>query len=193
MSSTNAPARNHPGQPRRRLQCVRSCVLLSRLPRGHRCSSFSNAISSAASFFNGWRSRRQARYRQRANSTDSSPRHRHNAVDQHSEATIHYRFHPNAGMALPVTACKVHRNVIVLLVGLPDSTLAIPEWMARPEAAALGLRSPPLIPVQHLRELRITLDSLLSSLSDDSISGGGHEATTGFRSTDFTSTEPTRS
>ena len=88
-------------------------------------------------------------------------------------------------MALPVTACKVHRNVIVLLVGLPDSTLAIPEWMARPEAAALGLRSPPLIPVQHLRELQITLDSLLSSLSDNSISGGGHEATTGFRSTDF--------
>jgi hypothetical protein len=121
------------------------------------------------------------------------PRHRHNAVDQHSEATIHYRFHPYAGMALPVTACKVHRNVVVLLVGLPDSTLAIPEWMARPEAAALGLRSPPLIPVQHLRELRITLDGLLSSLSDDSISGGGHEATTGFRSTDFASTEPTRS
>ena len=137
--------------------------------------------------------RRQARCRQRASSIGSFPTHRHNAVDQHTEATIHYRFHPYAGMALPVTACKVHRNVVVLLVGLPDSTLAIPEWMARPEAAALGLRSPPLIPVQHLRELRITLDGLLSSLSDDSISGGGHEATTGFRSTDFASTEPTRS
>ena len=81
-------------------------------------------------------------------------------------------------MALPVIACKVHRDVVVLLVDLPDSTLAIPEWMARPEAAALGVRSPPLVPLQHLRELRITLDSLLSSLSDDSISGGGDEATT---------------
>src|SRR5215471_9166817 len=50
--------------------------------------------------------------------------------------------------------------------------LALPEWMARPEAAALGVRSPPLVPLQHLRELRITLDSLLSSLSDDSSSGG---------------------
>ena len=88
--------------------------------------------------------------------------------------------------------CKVHRDVVVLIVDLPDSTLAIPEWMARPEAAALGVRSPPLVPLQHLRELRITLDSLLSSLSDDSSSGGGDEATTCFRSTDFASTEPTR-
>ena len=95
-------------------------------------------------------------------------------------------------MALPVTACKVHRDVVVLIVDMPDSTLAIPEWMARPEAAALGVRSPPLVPLQHLRELRITLDSLLSSLSDDSISGGGDEATTYFRSTDFSSTEPTQ-
>jgi len=94
-------------------------------------------------------------------------------------------------MALPVTACKVHRDVVVLIVDLPDSTLAIPEWMARPEAAALGVRSQPLVPLQHLRELRITLDSLLSSLSD-SISGGGDEATTYFRSTDFSSTEPTQ-
>jgi hypothetical protein len=125
------------------------------------------------------------------NSIDSSPRHRHNAEYPQSEATIHYRFHPYAGMALPVTACKVHRDVVVLIVDLPDSTLAIPEWMARPEAAALGVRSPPLVPLQHLRELRITLDSLLSSLSD-SISGGGDEATTYFRSTDFSSTEPTQ-
>src|ERR1700693_291418 len=135
--------------------------------------------------------RRQARCRQRASSTNSFPRHHHNAVYPPSEATIHYRFHPYAGMALPVTACKVHRDVVVLMVDLPDSTLATPEWMARPEAAALGVRSPPLVPLQHLRELRITLDSLLSSLSD-SIRGGGDEATTCFRSTDFSSTEPTQ-
>src|SRR6516165_9626397 len=115
----------------------------------------------------------------------SSPRHRHNAGYPQSEATIHYRFHPYAGMALPVTACKVHRDVVVLIVDLPDSTLEIPEWMAQPEAAALGVRSPPLVPLQHLRELRITLDSLLSSLSD-SITGGGDEATTCFRSTEPT-------
>src|ERR1700704_3905026 len=117
--------------------------------------------------------RRQARCRRPASSTSSFPRHRHNAVYPQSEATIHYRFHPYAGVALP------------------DSTLAIPEWMARPEAAALGVRSQPLVPLQHLRELRITLDSLLSSLSD-SIRGGGDEATTCFRSTDFSSTEPTQ-
>src|ERR1700674_2081917 len=132
-----------------------------------------------------------ARSPQPASPTSSSPRHRHNAGYPQSEATIHYRFHPYAGMALPVTACKVHRDVVVLIVDMPDSTLAIPEWMARPEAAALGVRSPPLVPLQHLRELRITLDSLLSSLSD-SIRGGGDEATTCFRSTDFSSTEPTQ-
>src|SRR6516165_7230079 len=129
--------------------------------------------------------------RRRASSIGSSPRLRHNAGYPQSEATIHYRFHPYAGMARPVTACKVHRDVVVLIVDLPDSTLAIPEWMARPEAAALGVRSPPLVPLQHLRELRITLDSLLSSLSD-SIRGGGDEATTCYRSTDLSSTEPTQ-
>src|SRR6202050_450723 len=134
---------------------------------------------------------RQEKCHPQASSIGSSPRHRHNAGYPQSEATIHYRFHPYAGMALPITACKVHRDVVVLIVDLPDSTLAIPEWMARPEAAALGVRSPPLVPLQHLRDLRITLDSLLSSLSD-SIRGGGDEATTCFRSTDLSSTEPTQ-
>src|ERR1700746_605696 len=88
--------------------------------------------------------RHQEQCQRQASSTGSSPRHRHNAGYPQSEATIHYRFHPYAGMALPVTACKVHRDVVVLIVGLPDSTLAIPEWMARPEAAALGVGGPPL-------------------------------------------------
>jgi hypothetical protein len=52
------------------------------------------------------------------NSIDSSPRHRHNAEYPQSEATIHYRFYPYAGMALPVTACKVHRDVVVSRSGL---------------------------------------------------------------------------
>jgi hypothetical protein len=63
-------------------------------------------------------------------------------------------------MALPVTACKVHRDVVVLIVDLPDSTLAIPEWMARPEAAALGVRSPPLVPLQHLRQPSFVLRAM---------------------------------
>jgi hypothetical protein len=40
----------------------------------------------------------------------------------------------------------VHRGVVALVVSLPDCALVIPEWMTRPEAAALSLRSPAAIP-----------------------------------------------
>ena len=49
-------ARSRHGQPQRRLQCARSLRPAFSASSRHRCSSFSNALSSTASFFNGWRS-----------------------------------------------------------------------------------------------------------------------------------------
>ena len=64
--------------------------------------------------------------------------------------------------------------------------------MTRPEAAAFGLQSSPVLPVQTLRDLRTTLDILLSLPSDESVSGGSYEAATCLRSTDAEPTERTR-
>jgi hypothetical protein len=44
-------------------------------------------------------------------------------------------------MTLPVIARHAYRGVVSLVVNLPDCALAIPEWMTRPEAAVLNLRS----------------------------------------------------
>jgi hypothetical protein len=123
----------------------------------------------------------------------SVQRHRHNAAYQHSEATIHYRFHPWAGVTLPVIGRNVHRGVRVLTVRLPHgAALSIPEWMTRPEAAAFGLRSSPVLPARTLQHLRTTLDILLSSPSDESSRGGSYGATTCLQSTDSDPAEATR-
>src|SRR5215468_3985199 len=117
----------------------------------------------------------------------------YNAAYQHSIATIHYRFHPWVGLTLPVTARNIHRGVRALTVSLPDgAALSIPEWMTRPEAATFTLKSSPVLPARALRDLRITLDTLLSLLSDESASGGSYGATTCLRSTDSDQTEAAR-
>jgi len=139
------------------------------------------------------RDRCQESSRQRASSGDSFQRHRHNAAYQHSEATIYYRFHPWAGLTLPVTARNVHRGVRALTVTLPHgAALSIPEWMTRPEAAAFALRSSPLLPARTLQDLRTTLDTLLSLPSDESASGGSYGATPCLRSTDPDAIEAAR-
>ena len=67
----NAPARSRHGRPRKRQQVrLIRCPAFTASSR-HRCSNFSNALSSAASFFNGWRARRQAQCQRRASSTGS--------------------------------------------------------------------------------------------------------------------------
>jgi len=49
-----------------------------------------------------------------------------------------------------------------LTVSLPNgAALSIPEWMTRPEAATFTLKSSPVLPARALRDLRITLDTLL--------------------------------
>src|SRR5262249_5815151 len=80
-----------------------------------------------------------------------------------------------------------------LTVSLPDgAALSIPEWMTRPDAATFGLQNSPVLPARALRDLRITLNILLSLPSDESARGGSYGATTYLRSTDSDPTEATR-
>jgi len=80
-------------------------------------------------------------------------------------------------MVLPVIKRTVHRGIAVVDMRLGDGTSAqIPEWMTRPEGAMVSLRSPPVIPLANLRDLRGTLDSILGPLCEDSVCRGSHEA-----------------
>jgi hypothetical protein len=55
----------------------------------------------------------------------------------------------------------------VFVVHQLDGTLAhIPCWMMSEAAAHHELRSEPRLPLEHLRDLRIEVDSLLESLID---------------------------
>ena len=51
-----APPRSRHGQPRRRLQCARSCVLLSLLPLAIDVAASAMRSRRKRAFFNGWRS-----------------------------------------------------------------------------------------------------------------------------------------
>jgi hypothetical protein len=75
---------------------------------------------------------------------------------------------------MAVTGRNTYAGMAVLIVHQPDGTLAhVPEWMARPEAAALGLFSPPRLPLRCLNDLRSIVDATLSSLCSSSACGGG--------------------
>jgi hypothetical protein len=95
-------------------------------------------------------------------------------------------------MVVPVSARKVYRDTAILVVRHPDGSLGyVPEWMTSPEAAAFSPRKLVVIPVRNLRDLRSTLDVLLSSFSSDSVDGGGNAKTTCRQSTESVSTGPT--
>ena len=97
------------------------------------------------------------------------------------------------GLTLPVTARNTYHGVRALTVSLPDgAALSIPEWMTRSDAATFTLQNSPVLPARALRDLRITLDIILSLPSDESASGGSYGATTCLRSTDSDPTEATR-
>jgi hypothetical protein len=131
------------------------------------------------------------RFPRPANWIGSFQKERHNAG--YHTATIHYRFHPLAGLVLPVRARRVYRDTALLVVNHPDGSLShIPEWMTRPEAAVFNPCDRVVIPVRNLRDLRSTLDVLLSSFSSDSVDGGGHAKTASVQSNGFVSSEPAR-
>ena len=96
-------------------------------------------------------------------------------------------------MVVPVIARKVYRDTAILVVRHPDGSLGyVPEWMTSPEAAAFSPRKLVVIPVRNLRDLRSTLDVLLSSFSSDSVDGGGNAKTTCRQSTGSVSSESAR-
>ena len=72
-------------------------------------------------------------------------------------------------MVLRVSARRVYRDTAILVVHHPDGSLGyVPEWMTSPEAAAFSPRKLVVIPVRNLRDLRNTLDVLLTSFFGDS-------------------------
>ena len=95
-------------------------------------------------------------------------------------------------MVLPVIARRVYGDTALLVVRHPDGSRAhIPEWMTSTEVAVFSPRDRVVIPVRNLRDLRSTLDVLLSSFSNDSVDGGGHAKTTCVQSTGSVSSKST--
>jgi hypothetical protein len=83
-----------------------------------------------------------------------------------SDTTIHYPFHPRHGERVEVLLRHRFRGAIMFVVRQTDGTQAqIPVWMCAAEAAAMAVRDQPRLSLAGLRDLRFTLDTLLSSLS----------------------------
>jgi len=94
------------------------------------------------------------------------------------EAIIRYRFHPRYGQTVTVTSCNRRGNDVAVTIRQPDGTLAqLPIWMMEDTAEAMAVTEIPRLPLAHLRELRLELDTCLSLLQDDSRrEGDKHDA-----------------
>jgi len=101
-----------------------------------------------------------------------------NAHYQLRETIIRYRFHPRYGQTVIVTSRNRRGNDVAVTIRQPDGTLAqLPIWMTEDSAEAMVVTEIPRLPLAHLRELRLELDTCLSSLHDDSRrEGDKHDA-----------------
>ena len=98
---------------------------------------------------------------------------RHTAGYQGDGGRIHYPFHPRCGETAVVVRRQRFQGGDVFVVHQLDGTLAhIPCWMMSEAAAHHELRSEPRLPLEHLRDLRIEVDSLLDFLRLDSKAEG---------------------
>jgi hypothetical protein len=98
-----------------------------------------------------------------------SARQLHNAHYQLREMIIRYRFHPRYGQTVIVTSRNRRGNDVTVTIRQPDGTLAqLPIWMTEDSAEAMAVTEIPHLPLPHLRELRLELDTCLSLLHDDS-------------------------
>jgi hypothetical protein len=107
-----------------------------------------------------------------------SARQLHNAHYQLRETIIRYRFHPRYGQTVIVTSRNRRGKDVAVTIRQPDDTLAqLPIWMTEDSAEAMAVTEIPRLPLAHLRELRLELDTCLSLLHDDSRRGGDkHDA-----------------
>jgi len=107
-----------------------------------------------------------------------SARQLHNAHNQLRETIIRYRFHPRYGQTVIVTSRNRRGNDVAVTIRQPDGTLAqLPIWMTEDSAEAMTVTEIPRLPLAHLRELRLELDTCLSLLQDDSRrEGDKHDA-----------------
>ena len=84
------------------------------------------------------------------------------------ETIIRYRFHPRYGQTVIVTSRNRRGNDVAVTIRQPDGTLAqLPIWMTEEPAEAMVVTEISRLPLAHLRELRLELDTCLSSLHDD--------------------------
>ena len=100
---------------------------------------------------------------------------RHTAHCRASLLTIHYRFHPCAGAEVEVRQWRHAPSGSNLYVRLLPSgrSLAIREWMTRPESAAFVVCDRLRLSREALSDLCMIIDSVACTLADD---GGEDEA-----------------
>ena len=95
------------------------------------------------------------------------PKQRHTAGYQDTEITIHYPFHPQASQTAIVTNRRGRAGEAQVTIRQPDGTLMLlPEWMARPQAAAVEVREIPRLPLESLLSLRAVVDTALVSVRE---------------------------
>ena len=81
------------------------------------------------------------------------------------EVTVHYRFHPLAGLSVRFRRHHRRSDGMLLIVERPDGTLVhVPEWMTTPEAAGIELEDRPRLSLRSLAALRDSIDAFLVAL-----------------------------
>ena len=104
-----------------------------------------------------------------------APKQRHTAHYQDpEEVLILYRYHPRAGLTLPLIGRTHYHDEHFLIVRQPDGThLHVPEWMTHPESAGGAHHWPPRLPLASLTALRSAVDGVLSLPSGVTPNQGG--------------------
>ena len=103
-------------------------------------------------------------------------RRSHTARFCSGEVSIHYRFHPRAGSRTQLVRRHSYRGQAILVVRHPDGIINhLPEWMAQPQAAELGVREQPRFPLQLLSDLRDLIGGFL--LAPTESAAGEHNET----------------
>lgn len=94
---------------------------------------------------------------------------RHTAHEHLIEGRVYYRFHPRCGETVLIKRQLEYRGVGLVVILLPDGSLAcIPAWMTHEAAAQYALSEGPHFSVDTLRSLRAEIDALLGFLQSES-------------------------
>jgi len=90
----------------------------------------------------------------------------HNAHQNQFVATVYYPYHPRTGEDIFVVGIRSHHGERCYVIALHDGRRElIPAWMTHPEYEQISFVSIPFLSSSALYNLRLLLDSAISSFS----------------------------